>query len=229
MSKKILVVLTSVEKYPNLNRATGLWFTEAVHFVKKVKEAGYEVDFVSPQGGYTPIDPHSLSLKDPTDWEWYQNKEFMNGLGAALKPSQVKPDDYVAIYYAGGHGVVWDFPDNEELQAISRKIYEKGGFVSSVCHGTAGLLNIKLSDGTLLVKDKEITGFSNQEEELAELDKELPFLTETELVNRGAVYKKADKPWASFAVADTRVITGQNPASSGAVADLLIAALKEKA
>jgi putative intracellular protease/amidase len=165
-------------------------------------------------------------MADPVDWEWYQKKEFMNRLGATLKPSEVNPDDYVAIYYTGGHGVIWDFPENEALQSISQKIYEKGGFVSSVCHGAAGLLNIKLSNGLLLVKDKEVTGFSNEEEKLAELDKFVPFLTETELVARGAIYKKADEPWAAFAVEDQRLITGQNPASGGAVADLLIAALK---
>ncbi len=227
MSKKILVVLTSVEKYPNLNRATGLWLGEAVHFVKKVEEAGYEVDYVSPKGGYTPIDPHSLEQADATDWEWYQKKDFMNRLGTTLKPSEVNPDDYLAIYYTGGHGVIWDFPENQELQAISQKIYENGGFVSSVCHGALGLLNIQLSDGTLLIKGKTVTGFSNEEEKLVELDKVVPFLTETELIKRGAVYKKADKPWAPFALKNIRVITGQNPASGGAVADLLIAALRK--
>lgn len=228
MNKKILAVLTSVGKYPNLNRATGLWLGEAVHFVKKVQSAGYQVDYVSPKGGYTPIDPHSLAMAEPTDWEWYQKKEFMNRLGATLKPSEVKPDEYVAIYFAGGHGVIWDFPENEALQAISRTIYEQGGFVSSVCHGAVGLLNITLSDGSLLVKGKTVTGFSNQEEKLAELDRFVPFLTETELVARGAMYKKADQPWTPFAVEGARLITGQNPASGGAVADLLLAALKKR-
>ena len=153
MSKKILVVLTSVEKYPNLDRATGLWLGEAVHFVHKVEAAGYAVDYVSPQGGYTPIDPHSLAadMASPIDWQWYHNKAFMNRLGATLTPDQVNPDDYIAIYYAGGHGVIWDFPDNTQLQALSRRIYEQGGVVSSVCHGAVGLLNIKLSDGELLI------------------------------------------------------------------------------
>lgn len=226
MNKKILVVLTSVEKYPNLNRATGLWLGEAVHFVKKVEAAGYQVDYVSPRGGYTPIDPHSLALAEPVDWEWYQKKEFMNRLGNTLKPGEVNPSEYMAVYYAGGHGVIWDFPENKPLQTISRKIYEGGGYVSSVCHGAAGLLNIKLSDGSPLVKGRQVTGFSNDEERLAELDKFVPYLTETELVARGAIYKKADKAWAPFAVVDGRVITGQNPASGGAVADLLIAELK---
>lgn len=137
-NKKILVVLTSVEKYLNLNRATGLWLGEAVHFVKKVEAAGYQVDYVSPRGGYTPIDLHSLAMAEPVDWEWYQKKEFMNRLGKTLKPSEVNPSESVAVYYAGGHGVIWDFPENKPLQTISRKIYEGGGYVSSVCHGAAG-------------------------------------------------------------------------------------------
>ncbi|MFO0809326.1 MAG: type 1 glutamine amidotransferase domain-containing protein [Gemmataceae bacterium] len=225
MKKRILVVLTSCPKYPTLDRATGLWLGEAVHFVKKVEAAGYEVDYVSPKGGYTPIDPHSLAMADAVDWEWYQNKAFMNRLGATLSPNQVKASDYCCIYYAGGHGVVWDFPDNSDLQNLARDIYENGGIVSSVCHGAVGLLNIKPSDGAVLIKGKKVTGLSNAEEKLAELDKHVPYLTETELSTRGASYHKADQPWAAFAVEDQRVITGQNPASGGAVADLVIAAL----
>jgi putative intracellular protease/amidase len=204
MALKILVVLTGTEKYPNLNRATGVWLGEIVHFVEKVEEAGFQVDYVSPSGGYTPVDPHSLAMAEPMDWEWYQNKAFMNRLGATLKPSEVDPGDYAAIYFVGGHGVLWDFPGNAELQTLSRKIYEKGGIVSSVCHGAVGLLNIRLSDGTLLIKGREVTGFSDEEEKLAELDQHVPFLTEDELVKRGATYKKADKPWAAFAIADGR-------------------------
>jgi putative intracellular protease/amidase len=222
MGKKILVVLTGTEKYPNLNRATGVWLGEVVHFVEAVEKAGFGVDYVSPQGGYTPIDPHSLAMAEPIDWEWYHDKGFMNRLGTTLKPSEVDAADYAAIYFVGGHGVLWDFPDNEELQALSRKIYESGGIVSSVCHGAVGLLDVRLSDGTLLIKGKQATGFSNEEERLVELDKYVPYLTEDELAKRGAIYKKADTPWAPFAIVDGRVITGQDPASGGAVADLLI-------
>lgn len=227
MSKKILVVLTSVEKYPDLPRATGLWLGEAVHFVAKVQAAGYAVDYVSPQGGYTPIDPHSLAAEMATeiDWQWYHDKAFMNRLGATLKPAEVNPDDYIAIYYAGGHGVIWDFPDNTELQALSRSIYERGGVVASVCHGAVGLLNIRLSDGELLIKGKNLTGFSNEEEHLVGLADCVPYLTETELVKCGARYEKADQPWAPYVVADGRLITGQNPASGGAVAEALLSTL----
>ncbi|ATG73401.1 type 1 glutamine amidotransferase domain-containing protein [Zobellella denitrificans] len=226
MKQKILVVVTSVEKYPNLNRATGLWLGEAVHFVSRMEEAGYQVDYVSPRGGYTPIDPHSLAMADELDWRWYQNKAFMNRLGATLSPAEVDPDDYVAIYYAGGHGVIWDFPDNESLQLIGQRIYESGGIVSSVCHGAAGLFNIRLSDGSLLIKGKEVTGFSNEEEKLAELDRFVPFLTEDELVKRGALYQKAEAPWLPLAVSDQRLITGQNPASGGPVAELVLLELE---
>lgn len=228
MSKKILVVLTNTAKYPDLKRATGLWLGEAVHFVDKVSQAGYSVDYLSPSGGYVPIDPHSLSMAQDIDWDWYNDKAFMNRLGTTLTPGQVKASDYQAIYFAGGHGVIWDFPDNSALQTLARQIFEAGGVVSSVCHGAVGLLNIKLSDNALLLKGREVTGFSNIEEQLVELDKVLPFLTENELTGRGGIYRKAENPWEAFAIADQlegRLITGQNPASGAKVAELVLKAL----
>ena len=225
MTKKILVVLTATEKYPSLNRATGIWLGEAVHFVERVEKAGFAVDYVTPNGGYTPIDPHSLTLAEPIDWEWYGNRAFMNRLGTTLKPSEVNPADYAAIYFVGGHGVLWDFPDNQEFQALTRAIYEAGGYVSSVCHGVVGLLNVTLSDGSLLIQGKQVTGFTNEEERQAQLEEYVPYLPEDELRQRGAIFVQADAPWASFAVEDHRLITGQNPASGGAVADLLIQAI----
>jgi putative intracellular protease/amidase len=228
MPQKILVVMTTTEKYPTLARATGIWLGEAVHFVDRVQKAGFEVDYVTPEGGYTPIDPHSLALAEPVDWQWYHDRAFMNRLGTTLRPDQVNAADYCAIYFVGGHGVLWDFPDNPALQALSRAIYEAGGYVASVCHGVVGLLNITLSDGSLLVRDRKVTGFTNEEERRAQLAEHVPYLPEDELRKRGARFVQADAPWASFAVADGRVITGQNPASGGAVADLLVKALGER-
>jgi putative intracellular protease/amidase len=226
MKKKILVIVTSTAKYPQMNRPTGLWLGEAVHFVEKVEAAGYAVDYVSPQGDYTPIDPASLGdMALPIDWEFYQDHKFMARLGATLRPDQVKASDYSAIYFAGGHGVIWDFPDDATLQKISTHIYESGGVVSSVCHGAVGLLNIKLSNGKLLIAGKELTGFSNEEERLAKLEEHVPFLTEDELVKRGAKYQKAEKPFTEFAVADGRLVTGQNPQSGAAVAEKVLVIL----
>jgi putative intracellular protease/amidase len=226
MAKKILVVVTGVEKYPDLNRATGIWLGEVVHFVKVVESAGMQVDYASPEGGYTPIDPKSLEGDNPSEWEWYHNKTFMNRLGSTLRADTINSDDYSAIYFVGGHGVLWDFPDNKRLQDISKQIYESGGVVSGVCHGVVGLLNIKLSDGSLLVAGKRVTGFSNDEEEVIGMVKHVPFLPENELVARGAKYEKGSS-WESNAVADARVVTGQNPASGEAVAKLVLEALKQ--
>lgn len=228
MSKKILVVVTNTAKYPDLKRATGLWLGEAVHFVENVGQAGYSVDYVSPAGGYVPIDPHSLSMAQDIDWDWYNDKTFMNRLGSTLTPGQVKASDYQAIYFAGGHGVMWDVPDNSALQSLARQIFEAGGVVSSVCHGAVGLLNIKLSNNALLLKGREVTGFSNIEEQLAELDKVVPYFTENELSARGGIYRKAENPWEAFAIADQlegRLVTGQNPASGAKVAELVLKAL----
>ncbi len=219
---KILVVVSSWAKYPDQDKATGLWLGEAVHFVDKAEKVGSTCDFVSPQGGYTPIDPSSLAAATNLDWEYYQNKEFMNKLGATMQPIDVNPTDYAAIYYAGGHGAVWDFPDNSALQSISSKIYANGGIVSAVCHGVVGLLNIKLANGEHILQQREVTGFSNAEETIIELDKIVPYLTESALIAKNAIYSKASEPWLPYAISDRRVITGQNPASATLVADLVL-------
>jgi len=218
--KKALMVVTSFGLYPGTKQATGLWFAEATHFYHEMKKAGWEVDIVSPKGGFTPIDPSSLGddfSKDEVQTQCYTDQEFRSKLGNPLTPEKVNPANYSVIYYAGGHGTVWDFPDNPKLQEIASKIYEQGGIVSSVCHGSAGLLNVKLSNGTLLIKDKQVTGFSNEEEKLVNKDTIVPFLTEDMLLKRGAKYMHGP-PFGAFVVADARVVTGQNPGSSLAVA-----------
>ena len=192
-----------------------------------MEKEGYKVDYVSPLGGFTPIDPHSLQSDQMTelDWKYYLNNDFLNKLGATLSADDVNAEDYDAIYYTGGHGVMWDFPDNEKLQNIASKIYENGGVVSAVCHGAVGLLNIKNAAGENLISNKKVTGFANTEEIAVGLDKIVPFLTEDEIVNRGANYVRGDD-WAEFAVADQRIVSGQNPSSGGAVAKEVIKLLK---
>lgn len=228
MSKKMLVVLTNTAKYPTLKRATGLWLGEAVHFVEKVEKAGYMVDYVSPEGGYVPVDPHSLQMAPDLDWQWYDDKRFMTRLGTSLSPGQVKAEEYSVIYYTGGHGVMYDFAENKPLQELARKVYEKGGIVAAVCHGVAGLLNIKLSDNSLLLKDRKVTGFSDIEERLVELDKVVPFSTEKELGGRGGEYSKHDDPWKPYVVEDGLLITGQNPDSTALLAEKVLEKLNAK-
>lgn len=226
---KILVVLTNEDSFGDDPEKTGLWLTEATEFIEEVEKNGFEVDYVSPKGGKVPIDPRSLEEDNMNEYakEKMDDEEFSDrALTNSLKPSDINPSDYDAIYYTGGHGVVFDFPDNEDLQKISMEIYKDGGYVTSVCHGIAGLLNIKEDSGDYLIKGKQVTGFTQKEEELSGKESKVPFGTE-EAIKRGADFKKED-PFTSFAVKDGQLITGQNPASGKAVAEKLIKALEDK-
>jgi putative intracellular protease/amidase len=227
---KILVVLTNEDSFGDDPEKTGLWLTEATEFIEEVEKNGFEVDYVSPKGGKVPIDPRSLEEDNMNEYakEKMDDEEFSDrALTNSLKPSDINPSDYDAIYYTGGHGVVFDFPDNEDLQKISMEIYKDGGYVTSVCHGIAGLLNIKEDSGDYLIKGKQVTGFTQKEEELSGKESKVPFGTEEEAIKRGADFKKED-PFTSFAVKDGQLITGQNPASGKAVAEKLIKALEDK-
>lgn len=190
-------------------------------------KAGYQVDYASPKGGHTPLDPHSLQPDQMTDldWSYYTNDAFLHQLSTTQAAADVNPSDYEAIYYAGGHGVMWDFAEDENLQRIASAIYQNGGVVSGVCHGVVGLLNVPGEDGENLIAGKTVTGFTNTEEAAVGLEKVLPFLTEETLVKKGANYVKSDD-WAEFAVADGRLVTGQNPASGAAVAKKVIQLLE---
>lgn len=141
------------------------------------------------------------------------------------RPDALDPADFDAIYFTGGHAVMWDFPDDAGLQRLTRGIYERGGIVSSVCHGYCGLLNTTLSDGTLLVAGRRITGYSWVEEILAGVAKKVPYNVEQEMARRGARYEKALLPFTSNVVVDGRLVTGQNPQSAKATAEQVVALL----
>lgn len=228
MMKKILVVETNTTNFPNTNQLTGLWLGESAEFVAVMQKAGYKVDYVSPKGKYVPIDPRSMksSYIDQDTLTLYQDRDYQTrGLADTMVPDDIQPQDYAAIYYTGGHGVMWDFPHNEQLQKLSLAIYQNGGYLCSVCHGIAGLLNLKLPDGKYLIAGKNITGFTTTEELLSGNYKKVPFLNEKVAEAHGANFKK-ERPFKSFAVRDGQLITGQNPQSPKAVAKQLIAALK---
>lgn len=220
--KKVLIVLTNISKYENYNIPTGLWLGELLHFYDEIQKYGIEADFVSPKGGYVPIDPYSMRFANEVDYKWYQQEDFVSKALAQTKtPKDINPNDYFAIYYTGGHGVVFDFPNNEAIQKLAMDIYNAGGYISAVCHGVVGLLNLKTSDGEYLIKNKLITGFTNTEEWLSQKQNKVPFSTENELKKRGANFTKK-RFFKSYAVSDHRIITGQNPWSPRAVARLLI-------
>ena len=165
--EKILVVLTNVSRYHGTEEPTGLWLGEATEFVEEVTKAGFSVDYVSPQGGYVPLDPRSMKYVDSSIMAVYESADFQERALAHSSLEEIEPDEYAAIYFTGGHGVMWDFPDNPQLQAITRSLYEQGKYLTSVCHGIAGLLNVKDASGNYLIADKTITGFTTAEEILA--------------------------------------------------------------
>lgn len=230
MKNKILVVLTNQSTFGDDPEKTGLWLSEATEFIDVVKAHGYDVDYVSPKGGEVPIDPRSLEAPNINESakEMMESKDFSErALTHSLKPSDVNPEDYVAIYYTGGHGVMWDFPDDKQLQAIAMKIYDEGNFVTSVCHGVVGLLNIKDDSGNYLIDGKKITGFTNAEEKLSGKSKKVPFKAEDEVIKRGADFENK-MPFTNFAIRDGQLITGQNPMSGGSVAEELVNALNSR-
>ena len=224
----VLVALTNTTRYGATGKPTGLWLSEATEFVEQMQQHGIAVDYVSPKGGFVPLDPRSMRYVNDGIMEVYASSDFRErALAHSLSPAQIDPARYDAIYFTGGHGVMWDFPENTELQNIARSIYTQGGFLTSVCHGIAGLLNIRDDHGGHLITGKQITGFTTAEEILAGKIRVVPFLNERAAQERGAHFVKK-LPYTSFAVRDGRFITGQNPFSATAVATQLIGALSDR-
>ena len=222
MKKKILFVVTSHDSKGDSGEKTGYFLGEVSHPWEVLVDAAYEIDFVSPKGGNPPVD--GFDLTDPINKKFWEDKHYHQKITNSLKPNEVKPEDYVAIFYAGGHGAMWDLPNNTALANIATKIYEQNGIVSAVCHGPAGLLNIKLSDGKYLIAGKKVNGFSNEEEELVKLTQIVPFLLENQMKDRGGIYEKS-APWQNHVTVDGKLITGQNPQSAKAVGEAIKKAL----
>lgn len=224
---KILIVVTNHSALGEKGKKTGLWLRELTDFYHEVK-SHYGIDIVSTAADRVPIDPRSLggAVTDKQTRNYYMNDDFMVQLQKPLVPSQVKAEDYAAIYFTGGHGTMMDFPDNEELQELTRKIYEQGGYVTAVCHGPSGLQNVRLSNGRLLVTGHVVTGFSDLEEKTMRMYKHIPFSLEQVLQERGGLYKKASIPMSAYTVVSGRLVTGQNPASAKGVALKLLEQLE---
>jgi putative intracellular protease/amidase len=222
--QKILFVLTSHDKLGNTGKETGFYLSEVTHPYHVFEQAGFEVVFVSPKGGKAPM--IGIDLQDPLNKAFIDDSAKLAKVEQTLSPAEVNPTDYDAIFYAGGHGTMWDFPKNEQLAQIAAAIYEQGGVVGAVCHGPAGLVNIKLSNGTYLVAGKRVSSFTNEEEVAVELNDVVPFLLESTWIERGAEYTKAPNFRAHVEVSD-RLVTGQNPASATGVGEQMVKLLKQ--
>ncbi|MFO6454522.1 MULTISPECIES: type 1 glutamine amidotransferase domain-containing protein [unclassified Aeromicrobium] len=222
---RILHVVTNVGHYDDRDHRTGLWLSELTHAWHVFEDHGFEQTLVSPAGGEVPLEPRSLKFpnEDRTAKAWRADPARMELLRHTLSPHQVDSTDFDAIYFTGGHAVMYDFPDSEGLQQITREIYERGGIVASVCHGYCGLLETRLSDGSHLIAGKQMTGFAWQEEVLARVDRLVPYNAEERAKERGAHYEKGKLPFVPYVVADGNLITGQNPASAKATAKRIAA------
>lgn len=216
----LLAIVTNQNVYQTRPIQTGLWLSELTHLYAHAHQHGHQVSIASPKGGNTPLDPESLKsfFLDKTSKAMMNDAVFMQKLANTQSLSAIDSNDFDGIYLTGGHGTMFDFPNNVPLQNLIVQFYEQGKLVSAVCHGVGGLLNVKLSNGAYLVANKTLTGYSWIEEILAMRKNDVPFNLESELKNRGANYQKSLIPLKSKVCVDGQILTGQNPFSSQALA-----------
>jgi putative intracellular protease/amidase len=222
-TKPVLFVLTSHDTLGNTGKETGFYLSEVSHPYVAFEQAGIAVEFVSPQGGKAPMT--GADREDPINAAFLDNAAKMAQVATTLSPAAVDPSRYGAIFYAGGHGTMWDFADNAALASIAAQIYESGGVVGAVCHGPAGLVNIKLANGEYLVQGKTVSAFTNTEEVAVGLSDVVPFALESRLIERGAKHSKADN-FQTHVVVSGRLVTGQNPASAAGVGEQMVALMQ---
>ena len=225
---KVLFVLTSHSELGNTGKKTGFWIEEFAAPYYKLHDAGVEVVLASPKGGQPPIDPKSdePESQTPATIRFKEDKALQQLLANTKKITEVSADDFDAVFYPGGHGPLWDLSNDADSIKLIESFWRAGKPVSAVCHAPAVLLHVKEKNGEPLVKGKHVTGFTNSEEAAVQLTDVVPFLLEDALKEKGGLYSsKAD--WASHIVTDGFLITGQNPASSEAVAEQLMVLLNK--
>jgi putative intracellular protease/amidase len=223
----VLMVLTSHSALGNTREKTGFWIEEFAAPYYVLVDAGVVVEIASPEGGQPPIDPKSEAPDAQTaaTKRFYADENVQKKLANTERLSAVNELNYDAVFYPGGHGPLWDLTNDEHSIALIEAFYKHHKPIAFVCHSPAVLLKVKDANGEPLVKGKEVTGFSNTEEDAVKLSDIVPFLLEDELKKRGATYSKG-ADWAVYTKQDGLLITGQNPASSEAVAHLLLVELK---
>ncbi|MBY5485322.1 type 1 glutamine amidotransferase domain-containing protein [Rhizobium leguminosarum bv. viciae] len=219
---KILMVFTSHDTLGSTGRKTGFWLEEGAAPYYVFRDAGVDLTLASPKGGQPPIDPKSdlPENQTPAMTRFKADEAAQKVFASTRKLSEVRSEDFDAVFYPGGHGPMWDLVDNPESIKLIESFYNSGKPVAAVCHAPAVLHRVTYK-GAPIVKGKRVTGFTNGEEEEVQLTTVVPFLVEDELKRLGGLYEKKAN-WASFAITDGRLITGQNPASSTAGAQALV-------
>lgn len=224
---KVLIVLTSHAELGNTGKKTGFWVEEFAAPYYVLSDAGAELTIASPKGGQPPIDPKSEAPDAQTEAtkRFSRDQDLQTKLADTLKLADVNAADYDAVFYPGGHGPLWDLANDEKSIALIEAFYNAQKPVALVCHAPAALVKVKASNGQPLVKGKQVTGFSNTEEEAVQLTDVVPFLLEDELKNLGGLYSKGED-WGSYVLKDGLLITGQNPGSSEEAARVLLTKLQ---
>jgi putative intracellular protease/amidase len=227
---KVLMVLTSHDQLGNTGRKTGFWLEELAAPYYVFKDAGAQITLASPKGGRPPLDPKSNEPSFQTDItrRFEKDADANAQLSTTVRLDSVKQEDYDTVFYPGGHGPMWDLAEDKNSVKLLESFLGAGKTIALVCHAPGVLRHVKTPDGKALVDGKTVTGFTNGEEEEVGLTKVVPFLVEDELMRLGATFSKV-KDWGVHSVVDGQLITGQNPASSGPTAKVLIEALKKKA
>jgi putative intracellular protease/amidase len=223
---KVLMVLTSHDQLGNTGRKTGFWLEELAAPYYVFKDSGAQITLASPKGGRPPLDPKSNEPDFQTDLtrRFEQDADANAQLDRTLRLESVRHDDYDTIFYPGGHGPMWDLAEDTNSIRLLESVVAAGKTFAVVCHSTGALRHVRTPEGNLFVEGKTVTGFTDGEEDAVGLSKIVPFLVEDEMLRLGATFSKV-KNWGVHTVADGKLITGQNPASSGPAARLLIAAL----
>ncbi|OQD43511.1 type 1 glutamine amidotransferase domain-containing protein [Croceivirga radicis] len=221
--KNVLFVLTSHDELGNTGEKTGFWVEEFAAPYYLLKDKGVNVTLASPKGGQPPIDPKSNEpdFQTPATKRYFEDKETMELMANTKKLTEVNADDFDAVFYPGGHGPLWDLAESETSATLIESFYSSNKPVAAVCHAPGVFKNVKDQNGEPLVKGKQVTGFTNTEEEAVQLTDVVPFLVEDMLKEKGGVYSKKDD-WSEYAIEDGLLITGQNPASSELVAEMLL-------
>ena len=219
--KRIAIVLTSHAELGKTGKPTGYYLPEAAHAWRVFTDAGFDVVFVSPRGGAAPLDPGGQDRGDAANKAFLDDPVVQHGVRHTFRPDDLRGEHLSAIFFAGGHGTMWDFREDKALARLATDAARAGAVISAVCHGPAALVDLEL-DGKKLVADQPVTGFSNAEEEAVKLTGVVPFLLEDVLRSRGGHYEKAEGPWQSHVAVGSRLVTGQNPASSRGVAEAVV-------
>jgi putative intracellular protease/amidase len=220
---KILMVITSHDKLGDTGRKTGFWLEELAAPYYIFKDSGAEIVLASPKGGQPPLDPKSSEPNFQTELthRFEADEDAKAQLSSTLRLDTVKAEDYDTVFYPGGHGPMWDLAEDQNSIDLIEAFLAAGKTVALVCHAPGALRHVNTPDGKPLVQGKKVTGFTNTEEEAVGLTKVVPFLVEDELKAKGGIFSKADD-WQPYVLTDGQLITGQNPASSGPAAKVLI-------